>query len=86
MARTESRGAHSRIDFPELDGAVWGKKHNIIVKEGDAMVRREIADSAAAGRVEGGFGAGVSFRLLLVHAANAWLFADRTAKRGSGDG
>jgi succinate dehydrogenase / fumarate reductase, flavoprotein subunit len=41
MARTESRGAHSRIDFPELDAATWGKKHNIIVKEGDAMVRRE---------------------------------------------
>ncbi len=43
LARTESRGAHSRIDFPELDGAVWGKKHNIIAKEGDGMVRREMA-------------------------------------------
>jgi succinate dehydrogenase / fumarate reductase flavoprotein subunit len=40
-ARTESRGAHSRIDFPELDAVAWGKKHNIIVKEGDAMVRKE---------------------------------------------
>jgi succinate dehydrogenase / fumarate reductase flavoprotein subunit len=40
MARTESRGAHSRIDFPELD-ATWGQKHNIIVEEGGAMVRRE---------------------------------------------
>jgi len=40
MARTESRGAHSRIDFPELD-ASWGQKHNIIVEEGGAMVRRE---------------------------------------------
>ena len=33
LARTESRGAHSRIDFPNLDNA-WGKKHNIIVDEG----------------------------------------------------
>jgi succinate dehydrogenase / fumarate reductase flavoprotein subunit len=40
-ARTESRGAHSRIDFPELDAVTWGTKHNIIVKEGDTMVRKE---------------------------------------------
>jgi succinate dehydrogenase / fumarate reductase, flavoprotein subunit len=40
MARTESRGAHSRIDYPELDSA-WGQKHNIIVNQGGAMVRRE---------------------------------------------
>jgi succinate dehydrogenase / fumarate reductase, flavoprotein subunit len=41
IARTESRGAHSRIDFPDLDDA-WGKKHNIIVEENGAMVRREM--------------------------------------------
>jgi succinate dehydrogenase flavoprotein subunit len=40
LARTESRGAHSRIDFPKLD-SVWEKKHNIIVKESGAMKRRE---------------------------------------------
>jgi succinate dehydrogenase / fumarate reductase flavoprotein subunit len=40
MARMESRGAHSRIDYPELDSA-WGQKHNIIVNQGGAMVRRE---------------------------------------------
>jgi len=40
IARTESRGAHSRIDFPSLDNA-WGQKHNIIIDEGGAMVRRE---------------------------------------------
>jgi succinate dehydrogenase / fumarate reductase flavoprotein subunit len=30
LARSESRGAHSRIDYPNLDGA-WGKKHNVVV-------------------------------------------------------
>ena len=40
MARTESRGAHSRIDYPDLD-MEWGQKHNIIVPEGGKMVRRE---------------------------------------------
>jgi succinate dehydrogenase / fumarate reductase flavoprotein subunit len=42
MARTESRGAHSRIDFPELDASTWGTKHNIIVLEKGEMVRREV--------------------------------------------
>jgi succinate dehydrogenase / fumarate reductase flavoprotein subunit len=40
LARAESRGAHSRIDFPKLD-PLWEKKHNIIVKEAGAMKRRE---------------------------------------------
>jgi succinate dehydrogenase / fumarate reductase, flavoprotein subunit len=40
LARTESRGAHSRIDFPKLDAA-WEKKHNIIVTEAGTMQRRE---------------------------------------------
>jgi succinate dehydrogenase / fumarate reductase flavoprotein subunit len=39
LARTESRGAHSRIDHPNLD-PVWEKKHNIIVRESGAMRRR----------------------------------------------
>jgi succinate dehydrogenase / fumarate reductase flavoprotein subunit len=40
LARRESRGAHSRIDYPKLD-TVWEKKHNIIAKETGAMKRRE---------------------------------------------
>lgn len=36
LARRESRGAHSRIDFPALDDA-WGKKHNVVVKNAGAM-------------------------------------------------
>jgi succinate dehydrogenase / fumarate reductase, flavoprotein subunit len=41
LARTESRGAHSRIDHPTAD-PVWEKKHNIIVRESRGMGRREI--------------------------------------------
>jgi succinate dehydrogenase / fumarate reductase, flavoprotein subunit len=37
MARKESRGAHSRIDFPKLDDQVWGKQHNLITRDGDNM-------------------------------------------------
>jgi succinate dehydrogenase / fumarate reductase, flavoprotein subunit len=41
LARTESRGAHSRIDYPNPD-PVWEKKHNVIVQESGGMGRREI--------------------------------------------
>jgi succinate dehydrogenase / fumarate reductase flavoprotein subunit len=40
LARTESRGAHSRIDHANLD-PVWEKKNNLIVCEGGRMKRRE---------------------------------------------
>jgi succinate dehydrogenase / fumarate reductase flavoprotein subunit len=36
LERKESRGAHSRIDFPKYDEA-WGKQNNIVVREGDDM-------------------------------------------------
>jgi succinate dehydrogenase / fumarate reductase flavoprotein subunit len=37
LARRESRGAHSRIDYPNFDDT-WGKQNNIIVKRGDQMM------------------------------------------------
>jgi succinate dehydrogenase / fumarate reductase flavoprotein subunit len=40
LARTESRGAHSRIDHANLDPG-WEKINNIIVCEGGQMKRRE---------------------------------------------
>ncbi len=40
LAREESRGAHSRIDFPNYD-SVWATKNNVIVREGSTMVLRQ---------------------------------------------
>jgi succinate dehydrogenase / fumarate reductase, flavoprotein subunit len=36
LARTESRGAHSRLDFPKTEDA-WGKKNLVIGKKGEKM-------------------------------------------------
>ena len=40
LARHESRGAHSRIDYPGLDDG-WGKKHNVVVKTAGTMALTE---------------------------------------------
>ena len=34
--RRESRGAHSRIDYPNYDEA-WGKQNNVVVRDGDQI-------------------------------------------------
>jgi succinate dehydrogenase / fumarate reductase flavoprotein subunit len=41
LARRESRGAHSRIDFPKTE-ETWGKKNHVITRDGAAMKLVEV--------------------------------------------
>lgn len=36
LLRAESRGAHSRIDYPKTDDA-WGKKNIVLRRDGDEL-------------------------------------------------
>lgn len=45
LARKESRGAHSRLDFPKTEDE-WGTKNLVIAQRGDAMSLSEIPRSA----------------------------------------
>jgi succinate dehydrogenase / fumarate reductase flavoprotein subunit len=51
MARKESRGAHSRIDFPKLDEQVWGRQHNLITRDGDTMKLQQSPVDAIPGEL-----------------------------------
>jgi succinate dehydrogenase / fumarate reductase, flavoprotein subunit len=51
LARRESRGAHSRIDFPKLDDA-WGKKNNVVTKRNGVMTMLEIPISEMPGDLQ----------------------------------
>lgn len=37
LQRQESRGAHSRVDYPNTDDEKWGKVNSVISKDGDSM-------------------------------------------------
>jgi len=38
LQRTESRGAHSRIDFPETDQAGWGDRNSVVRRGADGAM------------------------------------------------
>jgi succinate dehydrogenase/fumarate reductase flavoprotein subunit len=36
--RTESRGAHSRLDHPDADDRVWGSRNSVVAKGPDGLM------------------------------------------------
>jgi succinate dehydrogenase / fumarate reductase flavoprotein subunit len=38
LQRTESRGAHSRLDYPDTDDATWGKRNGVAAKAPDGTM------------------------------------------------
>lgn len=52
LARKESRGAHSRIDFPKLDEQGWGQQHNVISRDGDRMKLQQQPVDAIPGELK----------------------------------
>ena len=38
LQRTESRGAHSRLDFPETDEGAWGQRNGVVRKQRDGTM------------------------------------------------
>jgi succinate dehydrogenase / fumarate reductase flavoprotein subunit len=51
LARKESRGAHSRIDYPKLDEQGWGRQHNLITRDGERMKLQQIPVDAIPGEL-----------------------------------
>jgi len=51
LARKESRGAHSRIDYPKLDEQVWGRQHNLITRDGGQMKLQQVPVDAIPGEL-----------------------------------
>ncbi len=37
--RTESRGAHSRLDYPDTDDATWGGRNSVVAQAADGSMR-----------------------------------------------
>ena len=38
LLRTESRGAHSRLDFPATDDATWGGVNSVVAKDANGTM------------------------------------------------
>jgi len=51
LARRETRGAHSRLDFPKTDDE-WGRKNQVIVHKGDTMCLFEVRQAAMPAELE----------------------------------